>query len=173
MSKFTNPLNHVRIAAPCTAAWGRMSGTERARYCSQCNLNVYNLSGMSKAEAEALLDSSEGRLCVRFYRRADGTILTQNCPVRLRALKHRAARAAGGALSAVLSFCAGVGLSGATSSRGEHSPVMGAVVVPVEVAPPTRSDLQTQVEMGEMVMGRVLIPREDEALDDDGLRGAR
>src|SRR5919199_1604908 len=110
MAKFTNPLDGVRVAAPCPADWEKMAGDERMRYCGQCNLHVYNLSGMTKREAEALITNSEGRLCVRFYRRADGSVLTRNCPVGLRALKQRASRVAGAALSAVLGFFAGVGL---------------------------------------------------------------
>jgi hypothetical protein len=93
MSKFTSPLDHIKVAAPCSADWDQMYAVEnqRVRFCSQCNLNVYNLSGMTRAQAEALLTHSEQRLCVRFYRRPDGTILTQNCPVGLRAIKRRLA----------------------------------------------------------------------------------
>jgi hypothetical protein len=84
MTANSDLLGHVRIAEPCTANWDTMPGDERARYCAQCRLNVYNLSGMSRDEAEALVREKEGRLCVRFYRRRDGTILTDNCPVGLR-----------------------------------------------------------------------------------------
>ena len=110
MQKFTNPLDGVRVAAPCRADWEKMAGDERMRYCGQCNLHVYNLSGMTRTEAESLITNAEGRLCVRFYRRGDGTILTRNCPVGLRALKRRVSRTAGAMLSAVLGFLAGVGL---------------------------------------------------------------
>ena len=81
MEKFTNPLERVRIASPCAADWDKMQGDARKRFCGECKMNVYNLSAMTKSEAETLLINSEGRLCARFYRRADGTILTQNCPV--------------------------------------------------------------------------------------------
>jgi len=83
---------------------------ERVRFCSQCNLNVYNLSGMSREEAEALITKTEGRLCVRFYRRADGSILTQNCPVGLKAIKRRVAWVAQVVLGMILSFVSGFGL---------------------------------------------------------------
>ena len=86
MSRRSIPLENVRVAAPCSADWEQMRGDERARFCGQCQLNVYNLSGMTRQEAERLIASREGRLCVRFYRRADGTILTKNCPVGLAAL---------------------------------------------------------------------------------------
>ena len=72
MQKFTNPLDGVRVAAPCRADWEKMAGDERMRYCGQCSLHVYNLSGMTRKEAEALVANTEGSLCVRFYRRAEG-----------------------------------------------------------------------------------------------------
>src|ERR687893_2274132 len=111
MPTYTNPLEHVKVAAPCKADWGKMVGDGRMRYCDRCSLHVYNLSGMTRRAAEALVTSSEGRLCVRFYRRADGTILTRNCPTGLSALKRRAAGAATATLTAVLGFFAGLGLN--------------------------------------------------------------
>jgi hypothetical protein len=48
---------------------------------------VYNLSGMSRVEAESLIQSKEGSLCVRFFQRADGTIITDDCPVGLRVVR--------------------------------------------------------------------------------------
>lgn len=84
-------LQQLRIASPCTASWDEMAGDERSRFCSQCRLNVYNISIMTQGEAEALIASKEGRLCVRMYQRADGTVLTRDCPVGLAALRKRAA----------------------------------------------------------------------------------
>jgi hypothetical protein len=76
-------LDDVRIATPCPASWADMSGDDRKRQCAECRLNVYNLSAMTRAEATAFLEQSEGRVCVRFYRRIDGTVLTSDCPVGL------------------------------------------------------------------------------------------
>ena len=133
MARFTSPLEGVRVAAPCPADWERMAGDGRVRFCSQCNLNVYNLSGMTRAEAEALLTKAEGRLCVRFYRRSDGTILTNQCPVGLRALKARAGRVASAVFSAVVGFFGGLGFhglaGGGTTPRPNPYPVTGALRV--------------------------------------------
>jgi hypothetical protein len=75
-------LDRVDIATPCHARWEDMTGDERVRHCAECNMRVHNISAMARDEAEALLRASVGeRLCVRLYRRADGTILTQDCPV--------------------------------------------------------------------------------------------
>jgi hypothetical protein len=108
MRKCDSPLDHVTVAAPCNVGWDNMVGNERVRFCGQCSLNVYNLSAMSKGDAERLVSQTEGRLCVRYYRRADGTILTKNCPVGLRALKRRLSRIASASISAALSFFAGI-----------------------------------------------------------------
>ena len=96
-------LNNIRIASPCPADWDKMIGDDRVRHCSQCNLNVYNLSTMSVREAEELVLRREGRMCVRFYCRTDGTKLTRNCPVGLKAVMHRVSRVAGIALAAAMS----------------------------------------------------------------------
>jgi hypothetical protein len=135
MPTYTNPLEHVRVAAPCPADWGRMVGDERVRYCDRCSLHVYNLSGMTRREAEALVTNAEGRLCVRYYRRSDGTVLTRNCPVGLSALKRRAARAATATLTAVLGFFAGLGLNFGFSPV-ESEPNVGVLVMSPEKREP-------------------------------------
>ena len=155
MAKYTSPLDQVTVAAPCPADWDEMIGNERARFCGQCRLNVYNLSGMTRREAEALIAGAEGRLCVRFYRRADGTILTENCPVGLRALKRRLSRLASATLSALLSFLAGLGLYTAFEDR-KPPLIMGAsarIDAMKRVVVPSYKD-----EVGEFIKGEAFIP---------------
>src|SRR5579871_4840870 len=97
-------LDRVSIALPCSADWDQMPGSDRVRHCSQCNKNVYNLSAMTRRQAEDLLRETEGGLCARLYRRADGTILTGNCPIGVSAITRRISRFAGAAMSAVATF---------------------------------------------------------------------
>jgi hypothetical protein len=111
-------LKNVRIASPCSVNWDAMPGGERVRSCAQCGHKVYNLSEMPAADAAHLLRSSEGRVCVRFYQRPDGTVMTKDCPVGLRALRQRAARAATLAFSTL--FISLGGLSLATRTRSEQ-----------------------------------------------------
>ena len=76
-------LEDVRIATPCHVSWESMTGDERKRFCGACKLDVYDLSGLTRAEAEALVfgrAAAGQRTCVRLWRRADGTVLTQDCP---------------------------------------------------------------------------------------------
>lgn len=69
-----------------------MTGDEQTRFCHSCHLNVYNVSSMTTKEAEQLIIEKEGKLCVKFYRRKDGTILTKDCPKGLQAIRDRYAR---------------------------------------------------------------------------------
>ena len=118
MRRFSNSLDNVSVAAPCPADWDAMIGDDRVRFCSQCELNVYNLSAMSPREAESLIARTEGRLCVSFYRRRDGSIITENCPVGLRRLKQRAFKFKRAVGSAVLGFLAAVGVHGMLKELG-------------------------------------------------------
>lgn len=103
-------LDNIGIASPCSIPWESMAGDERSRFCGSCNLNVYDFSGLSADQIRSLLIEKEGRICARLRRRADGKIITKDCPKGLRALRLRSARYAGTALAAVLSFFS-IGLS--------------------------------------------------------------
>jgi hypothetical protein len=151
MSHFSNSLDHVRIATPCKADWDNMLGNERVRFCGQCSLNVYNLSEMTKSDAELLVARTEGRLCVRFYRRTDGSILARNCPEGLRALKRRLSRVANAMGAALLSFLAGLGFHGIVE-RWSHRYVMGGVGI--------SSPLKTRTPplMGDVAMPNTSVP---------------
>jgi hypothetical protein len=93
-----------------------MIGSERMRFCGQCSLNVYNLSSLTRSEAESLIARNEGRLCVRFYRRPDGSIITKDCAVGLRAIRRRVSCAASAIGSMILGLLAGLGVHGAFTS---------------------------------------------------------
>lgn len=108
MANFESPLNNIKIASPCPANWDEMYGSERKRFCGECKLNVYNLSGMTRREAEDLVQNSEGRLCIKFYKRADGSVITQDCPVGWAKAKQRARILATAAFSLVLSLFGGL-----------------------------------------------------------------
>ena len=158
MSK-QSPLNNIRIASPCPADWAEMIGTERKRFCGQCKLNVYNLSGMTRSDAEQLLTQSEGRLCVRYYRRADGTILTKDCPVGWARVKERVSRVATAAFSLLMTLFAGVGIMSLFSRNerprdhyvmGDYQPLMGAVAI--------SNSAPVEELKGKPMMGNVAVP---------------
>ncbi len=149
-------LNDIRVASPCPPAWEDMTGDDRVRFCAECKLNVYNLSAMGRDEAEELVRDREERLCVRFYQRDDGTVLTRDCPVGLRAIG-RAARARLAALaSLVFVFLLGCGRSRAD----QIPPLQGDVYVP-----PAGIELLGGMAVPEddprLSLGRVLAPSND------------
>ncbi len=166
----------MHVAAPCSADWEQMIGNERARFCGQCNLNVYNLSSMTRSDAEHLIASKEGRLCVRFYRRADGSILTKNCPVGLRAIQQRVSRFTKAIVSAVLSFFAGVGIYEGLSSLSSTNHfrdrrTMGVLAErPLAVSLPPRTP---QVEPLVQILGKFPVQPENRSRDGIASRGKR
>jgi len=102
MNKQNFDINGLRVASPCSVGWETMTGNERVRHCHSCKLNIYNVSEMTSVEVENLIANHEGRLCIRLYKRSDGTVLTKDCPVGFRAYRKRAARFAGAAFAAIL-----------------------------------------------------------------------
>ncbi len=157
MRKFTNPLDNIHVASPCPANWDEMYGDARKRFCGDCKLNVYNLSDMTRHEAETLLISSEGHLCVRFFRRADGTVLTKNCPVGWRAAKARASRIATAAFSMLAGVFTGI-FSVAMIQRPQVTmvvaPMMGDIpldyVIQGGISPPTDQIGDYEVTVGQI-----------------------
>lgn len=101
-------LDNIRVASPCTADWNQMTGDDRVRHCGQCRKNVYNLSGMTRDEAEALLQERNGGLCVRYYQRRDGTILLADCSIGRASRSHHRLIAAGAAGAIAAGLAAGV-----------------------------------------------------------------
>ena len=136
-------LDNIRVASPCKADWAAMTGDERVRHCGACDKDVFNLSAMTRDEAQALITEKAGKLCARYYQRADGTILLADCTVGAKQQRGRRLIAAGAA--ALLAGAAGV-TAYARATGHEASPpgtVMGGIG---RVSPPT------EVMMGEMEM---------------------
>lgn len=97
MSAEPSILDNLRVASPCPKLWSDMELTpeQSVRFCGDCKKNVYDVSKMSKAQAELVLQQAcaqqlegSGRsLCMQLYRRADGTIITDDCPVGLKRIR--------------------------------------------------------------------------------------
>ncbi len=148
MARRTDRVDQVRIASPCSADWEEMSGNDRVRFCDLCNLHVYNISRMKRREAEALVAGTEGRLCARLFRRADGTVITKDCPVGLRAIRRRVARIGGAVFTAILSLTATI--AGQKPAAKDKSTCQQQVTV-------TKSNAETNPETGS-ISGTVVDP---------------
>jgi hypothetical protein len=126
-------LDRVTIPIQCHADWDLMAGDDRVRFCQGCEKSVYNLSALTKRQAETLVAEHGGKLCARIYQRPDGSILTQNCPEGIRGLTAKITRRAGAVLSAMLSVGALAAQSQATTPSQIPGP--GKSLVQIEAVP--------------------------------------
>jgi hypothetical protein len=113
-----DPLKNLRIASPCPMNWEQMTGDNRARFCSLCNLHVYNVAELTRKQAVALISETEGRMCARIYRRSDGAVITKDCPIGLRAIRRRVARTAGAVFATLVALTSSA--SGQKPSKKDH-----------------------------------------------------
>ena len=128
-----------------------MAGDDRVRFCGHCAKDVYDLSALGREEAEALLrasrrpDTERLGVCVRLYRRTDGTVLTADCPDGARRKKRRLAlfgAFGAGLMTAEVAGCGGAApLTGdpviippSTADAGPEQPSMGTI--PIEPSAP-------------------------------------
>lgn len=130
----THPvLGRIRIASPCSADWSAMPGDAHVRHCDACGLAVHTLSGLTSVEVARLLGRPSPRTCVRFYRRADGTILTADCPTGRSDRRRTHARRAGMAAALVSLWAASERLAQTTWGLVGKTPPPGLLA---RIAPP-------------------------------------
>ena len=132
-------LDVIEVAEPCTELWDGMTGDDRMRYCTGCRKHVYNLSAMSRTEAERLVCEGAGSLCVRFARTETGQV--QTLEYRAPANPRRGWR-----FWTIVSTCAAsivAGANGYLLAREKPAPavILGRRAVPMvmgDIAPPAR-----------------------------------
>lgn len=112
-------LDKVSLAKPCGQNWDEMVGNERERFCGDCCLNVYNLSSMTRGEAEEFLQvRNDGSVCLNYICDDKGKIKTDDCPRPLRSLRDRIFPALKVASSFVAAF--GLFVSGALAQTPQR-----------------------------------------------------
>ena len=131
-------LEMLTVTEPCPADWAAMTPVgdgDRTRFCRHCQKHVYDLSSLPRAAAERLVaervaaaDPTAGDvMCVRLFRRADGTVVTADCDGAWR----RTARRARAAWAAVLALPIAL----AAAARGDRAAV-GRMVPRLPPPPP-------------------------------------
>jgi hypothetical protein len=159
-------LDSLRVASPCRASWDDMVGDERVRFCGQCAKNVYNLSAMAREEAETVIRAKDGNLCVRMYQRADGTVMTTDCPVGVRKKRVRKAAVAavgGGLMAAGWLSMASSRMGAVRTTQGAVAyEVVGDMAAPIDprstppaVSPPPPQQPTPSIQGHAAVMGRM------------------
>jgi hypothetical protein len=156
-------LDQIQVASPCSASWNQMTGDERTRHCGACDKDVYNLSGMTREEAEALIIERNGELCVRYYQRADGTILLADCTVGVQRKRHqrRTATRAAALVAGGLAAAGSMVLHARETEPPCALPLDGHIVMgdlkadPAPPPPPAPPELAPGAEQVHLSMGLV------------------
>ena len=157
----------LKVASPCTADWNTMEGDDHCRFCSLCRKNVYNLEGLSEPEIRELTSSQDSPICARFFQRADGTVLTSNCPVgaadsRRRIRKRITALAFVGFIAAGIANCA----RASSSETKAGSPLLVSQWIN-EVKQYLGLGVTTAPQDEEILMGEICIPEPPDVPESD------
>jgi hypothetical protein len=144
-------LARIRVATPCRADWNEMTGDARVRHCAQCKKNVFNLSEMTREQAERLIIERNGDLCARYYQRHDGTILLADCSIGLAQKKKTRVVAAGAAalLAGSGGFASYLKLSHHHRAPEPQVTITGVVEIEPVPPPPVKPPDATEV-LGDM-----------------------
>jgi len=150
-------LNAIDVETPCEVPWDTMQGDNRVRHCGHCRQNVYNIEALPRAEAIRLIGAREGRVCVRFHRRRDGTVVTADCWARLRAARRKGWLAFAAMLVIVgtaqlFAMLAGLAGLGRLGRQGEIAAPAITPSTAAPVIPPSATVRRSDVVMGKMVM---------------------
>ena len=140
------------VNEPCPVAWGSMTGTEQTRHCSQCECDVHNLSAMTSAEADEVMNrAGDQRLCVNFVHDRSRRRITldshrdqpvQRARVRMNSLIEKASRFAAMVglawMATMLNACGSVVRTGGKVCAPTESPAPGADSSPSDQNPTLR-----------------------------------
>jgi hypothetical protein len=129
----------LQVVAPCNESWDAMPGGDDIRFCGRCRQNVYNLSEMNEAQVRDLV---QGPVCVRFFARGDGTVVTRQCAPMLEAARRRMLALAAGLLPLAAGFWGGVAwLRGKVHAQPPRPPmvVVGGIGPAPAPPPPPRA----------------------------------
>lgn len=113
-------LDDLRVGGDCDEAWATMPGSGRSRHCRTCDHAIYDLSALTRGEAEALVvahDAAGKRLCGAMTHTVAGTLASVSWWSRLRAAREQG----------VLAVAAAAVLIGATA-LGYRGPLVGALL---------------------------------------------
>lgn len=97
---------------------------------------------LPRPEAEALVARNEGKMCAALFRRADGTVLTADCPVGYRRARARFLRRISMAAAAFLGLLGGHFFM----ERHKESNLIGEVTEPARPAPEVQTELHLTPE---------------------------
>lgn len=113
-------LDKIEITSPCNANWDEMAGSEQIRFCTECNKYVYNLSAMTRRDAEDLVATRRSQMCTRMIRDLNGGTITVDSLPPVRLLGRRPGPIASTVVSTILSIAPGVGAISKSPQASSH-----------------------------------------------------
>ena len=135
----------IRVETPCAEDWDKMRGDKNVRFCDHCNLNVNNISMLTRKKALKLVRESNGRLCVRYVVNP-----VNNQPVfadKFYQIGRRAPRIAAATIAATL------GLSAMTYAQGGVA--FGEILKNSDAAQTAKSEKETPNGAAATVSGTI------------------
>ncbi|MBX9722096.1 MAG: hypothetical protein K2X81_11920 [Candidatus Obscuribacterales bacterium] len=149
-------LDDLVIAAPCPLSWESMVGDDRVRLCTGCSKNVYNIIDMTDKEAEHFLQENGATQCMRIFRRADGKIMTDNCPRGLREIRNKC-RLVAKIAATLLASLFSLSMTARAQSQSDHVELKGDVYIP-----PKQSEAKSPSQAPTLMGGSpAIIPNTD------------
>jgi hypothetical protein len=61
-------IDSIEVKSPCSEDWNEMTGTDKVRFCGHCDLNVNNISALTRKQAMRLVRESNGRICIHYVK---------------------------------------------------------------------------------------------------------
>lgn len=133
----------IEVKSPCHARWDEMDGDQRSRHCQLCEKSVHNFSELQSKSVSELVATGE-KVCIRFRRNPDGSIVTQdNDSYSRRNWLVKLGTVAAGFLS--MMALAGCEKLDPTAAWTQGEPLPSFSVEPTEI-------------MGKMVVGEIHVP---------------
>ena len=126
-------VDRLRVREPCEVGWDNMEDLGTHRHCAKCESTVHDVSAMTRAEVETLLEARERgeRVCLHLHvRKTDGAVLVADGFVERRGRLAPPSRlvAAAMATATAMSACA-------TATSPPRDPQNEIAVAPVAPTP--------------------------------------
>ncbi len=129
-----------------------MSGDAKRRFCDHCQLHVHNLSAMSGREREEFVTKSEGRTCIAYELRDDGSMVTPPRWPWLSGIQQAAAALLAASLPMFFSACTNRQVAGGISPPSSSRKLLGEAPNKPEPDPSAAKD-RKEPRVGKMLLG--------------------
>lgn len=167
-----NRKGELCVTEACPKEWNELvEAGDATRFCGECQLHVHDSTALTRAEAQQLVQSSEGRVCMRIVQDKDGQTLFRDADFKETSGEGEQTRPSPWGPLTRLTLAAGAGLL--TACQGEQ-PLPPDDDEPCDIENPVSTELLGRTALTEdlrgmlggvgyiEVMGEVASPAETE-----------